>query len=279
MSNRLHTSHKPLSVADIQEQESPIAINAAINNIALVDYCIDYLKRASAILKSLNHKSDDEVLHTYRTSLRRVFSVLKLLVEDKGIRKEIKPLLSVTNELRELDVMIQAFIRESTPHNVLQLKAYRKKCFNSQLPPQKRKRMSRTLKVLTTKCAEEILKNVSKHPGSYYVEKVSQLYTESEQRYLTLKPSDNSKKFHQLRIAFKECRYSFEMLNRVHLIDDTDRESESKRLQDALGEVQDVSNQMMAIKKLERKLKLKGCKKMILKRKKRLNSLKRNTLS
>lgn len=249
-------------------------MDQSVNNSALINYSVDYLKRAHRVLKSLNHKSDYEDLHTYRTSLRRVLSVLKLLTNNKFLRKEIKPLLALTNELRELDVMITAFEKESTPFNTQRLVSHRKKRFKAILPPHKRKRIRSKLKISIEQLSRELLETLCTQPQEYIIDRAYAHYEISKKKYAALTKEDESDKFHQLRIEFKRARYSLEMLNSVGFINDPESEQQAKVLQDKLGELQDVANQIATIRLFKQKLKLKGCKQMVTNRKKRLRALK-----
>jgi CHAD domain-containing protein len=102
-----------------------------------------------------------------------------------------------------------------------------------------------------------------------------QHYEESLKNYFTLVQSASPKELHKLRIGFKISRYAFDFLYDSGLKDSYEKIEESKELQDNLGKLHDLYNQIKLLTTLQKQKPSHALKTLIMERKRLLKTSKR----
>jgi CHAD domain-containing protein len=92
--------------------------------------------------------------------------------------------------------------------------------------------------------------------------------------YHSMDENASQKEVHRLRVDFKNARYGFEFLREAGLWDEPEKISACKKLQTALGAVQDAYNQIDWLKKLYRRHPCSETEKLLKERKSGLKKLK-----
>jgi len=96
----------------------------------LSEYLLNQIFNALEYLPHISPDSDIEVLHQFRVNLRRAISLLKLYRPDSPELIYLKKIHKTTNELRELDVLLES-INAMLHHELYHIiKRYRERLFN-----------------------------------------------------------------------------------------------------------------------------------------------------
>lgn len=82
----------------------------------LTQYLLYQLYHARVILHSLQYSAKEEEIHEFRVTLRRIRSLVKLLLgKSIPFPKILKAVMQETNSIRELDVLISSLSRSKYP--------------------------------------------------------------------------------------------------------------------------------------------------------------------
>ncbi|MCX6074473.1 MAG: CHAD domain-containing protein [Campylobacterales bacterium] len=229
----------------------------------LTKYFLYHILDAAFSLRQEYDEENLEHLHTFRVSLRLVRSLFLLYIPDSTLfPTPLKAFLKATNLLRDLDVLLLSLHQKSSQKIVKQLISFRNERYKSLF--------TNASKIQNLKALDELYDCIANlnpiFTNDYLIQTADKHYEESLNAYVTLAPSASPKELHKLRIRFKISRYAFDFLNDSGLKKTTKKLEESKELQDKLGEIHDLYNQVKLLKILQKESK--GLKKLIVARKK-----------
>lgn len=242
----------------------------------LTQYLLYQLYHARVLLHSLQYSVAVEEIHEFRVTLRRIRSLVKLLL-DKSIPfpKILKAAMQETNSIRELDVLISSLSRSKYPKLSKHLSKLRKQnaktLFTSTY-------LDKALSLLD-EYSNLLLESNPNFLSEILIQKVLTHYQHCLDSYLALETNADPKTLHRLRIEFKDARYGFEFLEISDLHHCKEVISHCKQLQNSLGAIQDTVNQIDLLKKIYQQYPLPETKELLQKRKKELQKLKDTTRS
>lgn len=239
----------------------------------LLKHILYNLLTSKKVLLKINIKSDIEYLHTFRVSVRRTISLLNIFFpHKKTIIKELKKIIKETNNLRELDVFLLTLNNKKYPNirnKTIKLRDIKYKLI-----------FSKQNKIKNLKQINKIVKKLKKIDCVYSNKKLYKLtidsYNKSLKKYARLF-SNNSEKhtnkiLHQFRVKFKESRYALDVL----LVNKRRKINKLKNIQDKLGKIQDIRNQISLLKKILDKRTYKEYKKLLKTKKRKLKKMKKS---
>lgn len=242
----------------------------------LTQYLLYQLYHARVILHSLQYSAKEEEIHEFRVTLRRIRSLVKLLLgKSIPFPKILKAAMQETNSIRELDVLISSLSRSKYPKLSKHLSKLRKQnaktLFTSIY-------LDKTLSLLD-EYSNLLLESNPNFLSEIVIQKVLTHYQHCLDSYLALETDADPKTLHRLRIEFKDARYGFEFLEISDLHHCKEVISHCKQLQNSLGAIQDTVNQINLLKKIYQQYPLAETKELLQKRKKELQKLKDTTRS
>lgn len=215
----------------------------------LTKYLLFYLYQALLSVPKIGRERDGDPLHQFRVSLRRIRSLLKLYLPEEPIfPKILKTFIKSTNPLRELDVFLLSLDTKTYKRTFKLLTKMQKERYESLFAPQVKKELNQTLEIFYDRLTElnpaidtdTLIASAHAH------------YRESYRRYRELSPHASAEEFHALRIRFKTSRYALEFLRESSLDNENDTIETCKQLQNRLGEIQDLSNQIEWLRNLRK---------------------------
>jgi CHAD domain-containing protein len=179
-------------------------------------------------------------------------------------------LIKATNPLRELDVFLLTINPKSTKKVFKQLHTLRNEKYKTLLNEDFKIQLIQSIESFY-----DLITDVNPSMDDKELIKIAhQYYDKSVKEYNELPLSSSSKQLHALRIRFKISRYALEFLQFTNLEHTQDNIEESKKIQDILGTLHDLHNQVKFLKKLQNEHPSKELKKVLLDRKKLLKNSK-----
>ena len=235
----------------------------------LTKYAARLFSEAAGEIPGIRRGEDPECLHRYRVKIRALMTFLdafgsKATRRDTLLGREaLKSLIKPTNPLRDLDVLIDKlslYRQELSPQLAAQLGELEKS-----LRKKRGKALERVRVYLDSASFGEILTGVgellktllptlegqaadSRGTGRAFKSQLRRLRTAAKR----LHPSSRAKRFHRVRLLVKTVRYTLDFA--VSGRDEGPEEElrqEVKRLQDALGAVQDLEVQRSHLRRLD----------------------------
>lgn len=242
----------------------------------LTQYLLYQLYHARVILHSLQYSAKEEEIHEFRVTLRRIRSLVKLLLgKSIPFPKILKAAMQETNSIRELDVLISSLSRSKYPKLSKHLSKLRKQSAKTLFTSIY---LDKTLSLLD-EYSNLLLESNPNFLSEIVIQKVLTHYQHCLDSYLALETDADPKTLHRLRIEFKDARYGFEFLEISDLHHCKEVISHCKQLQNSLGAIQDTVNQINLLKKIYQQYPLAETKELLQKRKKELQKLKDTTRS
>lgn len=215
-------------------------------------------------------------IHHFRIAIRRTRSLLHLYPDPKSAFPPLlKEAVKQTNILREIDVLLQSVTSENYPKTYKRLTALRAEHFASVFTEKFKQEVAQTLHTYydeLCKYNRELLPEESIAIAETY-------FKECEKEYFSLPEKATRKELHRLRIKFKNARYGLEFLNESSLADEEGKINICKTYQNTLGAIQDTYNQIKLLKQIDTYYPSEETKKLIQKRKKKLDGLKKVRVS
>lgn len=240
----------------------------------LIKYITFQLNHASSIALSINESSDIENLHSFRVSIRKSRSLLKLFFKDKKkIEKKLSKIVKKTNSLRELDIFLQSFERLAYPSLFDTILIARKNYFQTLWTD---KFIKKSIKTINAIC-DELLSTHIFYTNDDLIKITHEHYKESKKRFKAIKAQDSDEKLHKIRIHFKRSRYALDFLQKSDLSHENKKIIKCKKAQEYFGNIQDISNQLEWLKNFcMHSGDEKECLKLMEHRQKELDKLKQN---
>ncbi|MFA6144852.1 MAG: CHAD domain-containing protein [Sulfurimonas sp.] len=238
---------------------------------SLTKYLLYHIISATLSFRKINAEDKGKSLHQFRTSLRLVRSLLQLYnMESTFFPIPLKTFLKRTNFLRDLDVLILSLHQKSSQNIAKKLISLRNSQYETLFTEES------NIQILAA--FDELYDATSKlNPtfvDDYLIQTAYAYYEESLREYTLLTQSTSPKELHKLRIRFKISRYAFDFLHDNGLSDSYEKIKESKGLQDKLGKIHDLHNQIKLLKTLQKQNPLNALKKLLVERKKLLKNSK-----
>lgn len=242
-----------------------------MNHSSLTKYLLYHIVDATFSLRQINSKEDLDHLHSFRVSLRLIRSLLQLYITEPILFPEpLKAFLKATNFLRELDVLLLSLPNKTSKKVVKQLLSLRNERFTRLFTDESKIQIYQAL----DEFYDSIASLNTTLPNDYLIRLAYRHYEESLKNYFTLVQSASPKELHKLRIDFKISRYAFDFLHDSGLNDSYEKIEESKELQDNLGKLHDLYNQIELLTTLQKQKPSKGLKTLIMERKRLLKNSK-----
>lgn len=241
-------------------------------------YLSDYLtiesNSALLCLKALEVENEIELLHQFRVHLRRIISLLELYRPYAHSLNSLKSILKKSNKIRDLDVLI-ASLEDSAPQLKAHLTILRNKIYHERMDRyyfnETRHRLKHMLSTFNRKYKDEKNKQKLKHLAL-------KQYRKSLQRHQSLYHYADDDAFHRVRLAFKTSRYALLFLQTALHVKVKKELRFAKQIQEELGTIQDLSQQLKRLEKFCKEQPLNDCPKVIASIKIRLNQSKAATL-
>lgn len=230
---------------------------------------LNYLERQIVttvkLLPQISPSADIEILHDFRVSLRHTISLLKLYQPKHPIIKALKKILKSTNNLRELDVMLASIDQQTYPELHDYILSVRNDYGAALITTQWRTETKRRLRCIQKqlRCPHVRKKIKAQCKKKRLILLTLQTYTANIKAYKKLLHHASDEAFHELRIAFKICRYGLTFLNEKGIYSAKKKIKRCKKIQDELGYIQDLSNQIAFLKTLCASSEIRGCKTLI----------------
>ncbi|MBN2896955.1 MAG: CHAD domain-containing protein [Campylobacterales bacterium] len=240
----------------------------------LFDYLTIELNSALLCLKALEAENEVELLHQFRVHLRRIISLLELYHPHAHSIKSLKSILKKSNKIRDLDVLI-ASLGESAPLLQAHLRFLRNETYRERIDEYflhaTRHRLKHTLNAFSRRHNHDKNKQRLKYLAL-------RQYRKSIQRHQSLYHHADDHAFHRVRLAFKTSRYALQFLQTALHVKVKKELRFTKQIQEELGSVQDLSQQLIRLKKICKNQALNECPKVIASIKAHLNRSKAATL-
>lgn len=212
---------------------------------SLTRYLQYQLYHARLMIHCFIEDKDGEYLHEFRVALRQTRSLVKLFLEDTApFPPPLKAVISATNPIRELDVLMDSI--SSSEHSKLskQLSQIRKDKVETLFTQQYKK----DIFLLLDQYYDVISHTNPNIISEILIARVLTHYQHCLDTYQALKADAKEKELHRLRIAFKDARYGFEFLEISDIHECKQIIQYCKQMQNTLGAVQDAVNQIEWLK-------------------------------
>ena len=224
---------------------------------------IELIYKAKSHVPAVLTQNDDEELHQYRVTLRKMHSILHEFGDcmDKDIygllKLELKLMIEPTNELRDMDVflenmdayraMLQSRHKKSLASVENRLKIERGKSFDGVKQFVKSPEYLGMLSIVNDLTREDkFYSSCSLNPIDQVLKnRIAKRYQSIRESATKLSRKDDPAAFHKLRISVKKLRYLIETF--AHLFAPKPCAKASKQLktfQTRLGRLQDIHIQM-----------------------------------
>ncbi|MDD2838708.1 MAG: CHAD domain-containing protein [Sulfuricurvum sp.] len=242
--------------------------------LPLTRYISYHIYHTILLIPKITLDSDPSNLHQFRVSLRRIRALLKLYpYVSLSFPPILKQFIKRTNPLRELDVLLADISSKNYPNAYRHITELRNDYYGELFDDLRRKEI---LEVLNEFYDSVIDCNPSTDTQQLIYDALS-YYQESTNLYNALTPQTPEKELHALRIRFKISRYALEFLTESSLHDEGEKITQCKMLQDHLGRIQDISNQIEWFQALYRRHPIKEFSKLLKERKKQLKIFKESS--
>ncbi len=237
----------------------------------LTRYLAYQLYHARIMLGTLSREGGEEEVHAFRVALRRVRSLVKLYLKHiLPFPAELKSAVRGTNTLRELDVLIGSLTPAEYPQTVKALKRMRREHLETLL----RSDFAETTRKVLLEYCNDLCNANPPLPAEKLLRRIEGHFTASLEVYRSISVQTRQKELHRLRIDFKNARYGFEFLRDEGIGEEDAKIAECKKIQNALGAVQDGYNQIEWLKKLYKHQPCEETKRLLKERKQGLKKLK-----
>jgi len=238
----------------------------------LIKYLSFQIYTAMLLAPMISKKSDPEVLHKFRVSIRRTRSLIALYMpEQYAFIDLLKHIIQQTNALRELDVLSQEKELTNYPHLQQEVRKQRKRVF---MKGTSKKRLQNISDILN-RLYDDILSIKSDIGTAQLIATAESSYDNNMHSYRAINKKTTENQLHQLRIGFKVTRYALEFLTESGLKDEKRKIDSCKEKQASLGDVQDTVMQIHWIKHICKEFHSKECKPCIRSFKARLKDLRK----
>ncbi len=236
----------------------------------LTKYVLYYIFDAILLLRTIDLKNSVEHLHSIRVSLRLVRSLLQLYIGEPTLfPTPLKSFLKATNFIRELDVLLLSLHQHLSQSGIKRLTALRNERYNVLFNEESKMQAIQALDEFY-----DLITNFNPtFTNDYLIQTANKHYKKSLKRYVALVPSASQKELHTLRIRFKISHYAFDFLHDSGLHDSNEKIETSKGMQNQLGEIHDLFNQIALLETLQKQNPSLRLKKHIAKREKELKHL------
>lgn len=242
----------------------------------LTRYLSYHVYNAVLLLPKISAKSDIELLHQFRVSIRRCRALLKLYVpEYYALQAVLRSVVQHTNTLRELDVFVYSVDSETYPELSRILKQHRNEQYLALLTDTFVTQTSISLLMLY----DSLMELNPEIDATHLIERAEEHYQKSLDGYISITKHTSEEVLHELRIHFKITRYALEFLQQSSLHNEQKKIKECKKIQEHLGKVQDAANQLELLKSFCEAYPLDECHRLLKARKRELKNLKKATIA
>jgi len=239
----------------------------------LIKYLSFQIYTAMLLAPVISKKSDPEILHKFRVSIRRTRSLIALYMpEQYAFLDVLRQMIQQTNALRELDVLSQEKELTHYPHLQREVIKQRKRVF---MEGTSTKRLLHISDILN-RLYDDILGTKNDIDAAQLIATAETSYSSNMNCYRTINKKTTENQLHQLRIGFKITRYALEFLTESGLKDEKNKINRCKDRQESLGDVQDTVTQILWIKQICKENHSNECKPCIRSLKARLKELRKN---
>jgi CHAD domain-containing protein len=226
-----------------------------------------------AILMARKIGPDAEIihLHQFRVALRRIRSLLKLYTPDSlSFPSELKAFLKATNPLREFDIFLLSLDPNTHKQVLKPLQSIRYQQYETVV----NEIFTYQLFELLHTFYDSIIESNPSIDEDQCEQMTKEHYRQSLKNHYALSLNSTEKEIHRVRIQFKISRYALEFLNEAFLKNEAKKIDACKKIQDRLGNIHDLYNQIEWLKTLYREHPIKEFKKLLIERKKILKKIK-----
>lgn len=236
----------------------------------LTKYLTYQVYQALLMVRKIGPDEEISYLHQFRVALRRVRSLQTLYLPDSvSFPPELKTFLKTTNPLREFDIFLLSVDPNIHKHSLKELRSIRYQQYENAVTEEFRLKL---YTLLNTFYDSLIQSNPS--IDEFQCEQMTQdHYRLGLERYFALSEKSTKKELHKVRIHFKTSRYALEFLHEAFLKNETKKIDECKKIQDRLGNIHDLYNQVEWLKTLCREYPKKEFKQLLMERKKSLKKI------
>lgn len=234
----------------------------------LTKYILYCILDTTFSVRHISVKNSVERLHSFRVSLRLIRSLLHLYIDERALfPAPLKTFLKATNFVRELDVLLLSFHQKSSSQRVIKrLTALRNEHYKILFTKESTMQLLQELDTFY-----DLIANLNPtFTNDYLLQTAYEYYEKSLKKYTALTPSASQKELHSLRIRFKISRYASDFLHDSGLHDSDENIEAFKGIQDQLGEIHDLFNQITLLETLQEQNPSIGLKKYVVECKKEL---------
>ncbi|MDP1784254.1 MAG: CHAD domain-containing protein [Sulfuricurvum sp.] len=237
----------------------------------LTKYLMYQLYQALLLVQKIGPEEEITHLHQFRVALRRVRSLLELYTPETIVFPQtLRTFFKTTNPLREFDIFLLSITPTSHKKVLKRLRSIRKHYYGEVI--------SEGFKQRLIKALEEFYDFLVELNPAIEQKKLSQTahehYRTTLQSYRALPEKASKKELHALRIRFKVSHYALYFLNEIFQEKVTGKIHVCKQVQDKLGKIQDLYNQIKWLKQLYHEHPLSEIKTLLVERKKMLKKFK-----